>query len=305
MSQDENEKTKTFDQSPCDKQLQTSRTIESIDDFKILGIAGKGGQSHVYKAFDPALKRHVAIKVYAEVDPQSATRGDALKPNVKQKHLWLDEAQNLASFDNDGIAKVYSAHGSGWAKGPGFEEEFSYVVMEWIEGETFQVWIRRNRGNWIAIAKAFSLLAETLRSCHSAGIVHRDIKPDNILSVAINQSSVLTTHRFKLIDFGIAIASNSMVTDCSGTIAWMSPEHALSLNNLDGRSDLYSLGVMIYEALTERLPYQLDGLDYLKQIVAIRERIPAPPTQFNASIPRELERICLRLLETATKTVWI
>jgi len=296
MPQDQNESTEIFDQ-PQQTHLRrnTGTDIELIDNFKVLGVAGHGGQSQVYKAFDPTLQRTVAIKIYQEPESQSTVTSE--KSSSKQKNRWLEEAKRLASFDIDGIATVLSAHPSGWAKVGNSEYEVAYIVLEWIDGETFQHWLSSNRGSWVKIAKAFSILAETLSLCHAHGVIHRDIKPDNILSVATKINRDTSILRFKLIDFGLAVSTNSLVDDRSGTKSWMSPEHVQNLNNLDGRADLYSLGVMLYEALTEKQPCSFDGLNNFQFVEAILTRVPAPPTQWNASIPLELEGICLRLLQ--------
>src|SRR5438045_4076128 len=227
-----------------------TRLSEALGDaYTIEGEIGRGGMGVVYRARDEKLKRPVAIKV---LPPDLAFRTD-----IRQR--FLREAETAARLSHPHIVPIHSV---------GDVNELCYFVMGLVDGESLALRLKR-RGK-LSIEEARRVMkesADALSAAHAQGVIHRDVKPDNILLEG-------TRGRVMVTDFGIAKALSSeggTLTEAGvaiGTPAFMSPEQAAGDSEIDGRSDLYSLGVVAYQMLTGELPFQAPSVPALlmKQI---------------------------------------
>ncbi|MCG8650438.1 MAG: protein kinase, partial [Pirellulales bacterium] len=231
---------------------------------------GSGGFADVYLAHDPELDRAVAIKV---PHPDRVMTAAAIDN-------YLSEARMLANLDHALVLPIYDA---------GRFEDRCFVVMKYIQGETLGQRIRRAP---MTVREAVGLLhsvAETLQAVHDQGVIHRDIKPGNLLLDGEQNCYVS--------DFGLALSqdSNESRRGWLGTPGYMSPEQARGESHLvDGRSDIFSLGVVMYEMLTGKRPFSCRSQQ--EAIDEVIHQEPAPLRAHNPALPRELERICGRAL---------
>jgi serine/threonine protein kinase/formylglycine-generating enzyme required for sulfatase activity len=243
----------------------------TIGRYKVKEVLGQGGFGVVYLAYDDQLERHVAIKVPR---PQLVSRPE-------EAQAYLTEARIVAGLDHPHIVPVHDVGSS--ADCPCF------IVSKFIEGSTLE---RRLRGGRPSVAEAAELVAtvaQTLHHAHLQGLVHRDIKPGNILLDKGGRPYVA--------DFGTALREQEVGQGPRyvGTPAYMSPEQARGEGHrVDGRSDIFSLGIVLYELLTGRCAFEAPTTEELLGAIANAE--VRPPRQWDDSIPKELERICLRAL---------
>jgi len=242
-----------------------------VSHFEILDRLGSGGMGIVYKARDLKLGRTVALKFL----PAS------LAGDEKDRQRFLREAQAASSLNHPNICTIYEI-------GEDVEGQ-PFLCMEICEGETLTTRLRRGP---LPLAEALEIaiqIAAGLGQAHEAGIVHRDIKPANIMVNARNQ--------VKILDFGLALIVGekrlTRVGSAMGTVAYMSPEQVRGLE-IDHRSDLWSLGVVLYEMLTGRLPFP-GGSDPVI-LNAVVSQDPIPLAQAKPDLPRQLDRILARLL---------
>ena len=233
-------------------------------------MIGRGGFGVVYRGRDLRLGRAVAIKM---------TRPDRSSP-VDLNRLY-NEAIRAVQLEHPGIVRVYDARKT---------TQQCVIVTELLDGVTLDEWARSRKANWVAIANLVAQVADALGYAHSLGVIHRDVKPSNIL--------VIGGVRPVLLDLGLAIAdheSDRGQGDILGTPHYMSPEQARrDGHHPDGRIDIYSLGVVLYELMTGRLPHRAKELPHLLR--SIIENDPQPPRQILQAIPPELERICLKAI---------
>jgi serine/threonine protein kinase len=242
-----------------------------IGRFRVDKILGKGGFGIVYLAHDEQLQRLVAIKV--------PHRHLVARPEVAQ--LYLTEARTVAALDHPNIVPVYDV---------GSNEEYPvFIVSKYIEGTMLVKRIKDNRLSLTETVELVAIVAETLHYAHQRGVVHRDIKPSNIL---------LDTRGLPYVaDFGLALRERDLGTGphYAGTPAYMSPEQARGEGHrVDGRSDIFSLGIAFYDLLTGRRPFHADSLEELSEQITSQEARPL--RQWDDAIPKELERICLKAL---------
>ena len=236
--------------------------------YQIEAFIAEGGFGRVYKAIDAELQRHVAVKV---------ARGT----KASGKMNLLEEARRAAKLRHAGIVQVIDV---------GSEGDMTYIVSAFIDGPDLANLIEKDRPSPHEAARIVADVAEALHFAHREGFVHRDVKPENIL--------LDKDRRPLLTDFGLAASFEEVVRRKglrSGTLAYMSPEQVAGETQLIGpRSDIYALGVVLYELLTGRLPYQARTPGALREQVLFRQ--PISPRTMNPLVPEELEAACLRCL---------
>ena len=240
--------------------------------YEILELIGAGGMALVYKARCHRLNRMVAIKILKE----------ELARDQEFQRRFYTESQAIAMLSHPNIVAVYDVSRSG---------NIEYIVMELIEGITLKQYINR-KGilNWKEALHFTTQITKALCHAHSRGIIHRDIKPHNIM--------ILKDGSIKVADFGIARLlemDNTMTQEALGSVHYISPEQAKG-GQIDARSDIYSLGVVMYEMLTSRLPFVGDSA----VSVAIQHisAIPLMPREINPEIPIGLEDITMHAMES-------
>jgi serine/threonine protein kinase len=240
--------------------------------YRVLRELGQGGFGHVFLAHDPVMERDVAIKV-----PRSA-----LLATERAREEFIKEARSAAKLQHEGIVRVFD-----------FGQEVDgrcYIVYEYVEGSSLKARMTQGTVPGPEAAQIVARAAEALHYAHLQGLVHRDIKPANILLDGQG--------RPRITDFGLAVREKDLPNErdrFAGTLPYMSPEQVrCEADRLDGRSDVYSLGVVLYELLCGRPPFVAQTAEELKRQILYRE--VKPPRQIKDSIPRDVERICLRAL---------
>ena len=239
---------------------------------EIIEKIGNGGMATVYKAKDLVLKRYVAVKILRE---EYTTDNEFIK-------RFNTEAESAASLTHPNIVSVYDV---------GKEGNLYYIVMELIKGKTLkEIIVEDGRMGWKWSVKIAKQIAQALETAHRNNIIHRDIKPHNII--------ITEDGTAKVTDFGIAKAvSNSTITAFGttiGSVHYFSPEHARG-GYTDAKSDLYSLGVVLYEMVTGRVPFDADT----PVSVALKhmQEKPVPPIELNPAIPQSLNDLILKAME--------
>ncbi len=243
-----------------------------VGPYQILEQLGQGGMATVYKAYHPALDRYVALK--------------ALHPAFLEDPNFLErfrrEARVVARLDHPNIVPVYdfSEH-----------EGRPYLVMKFVEGETLKARLQRGALTLAEIGRIAEAVGAALAYAHEQGVLHRDVKPSNVL--------LGTDGRIYLTDFGLARIAQAGESTLSsdrllGTPQYISPEQALGKGDLDARTDIYAFGVMLYEMLLGRVPYNADT-----PYAIIHDHIYAPlprPRDLDPNLPLALERVLLKAL---------
>ncbi len=242
------------------------------DRYEILELIGSGGMANVYKARCHRLNRLVAIKIL---------KSD-LADNADFRRRFHDESQAVAQLSHANIVSVYDV-----STNPDRE----YIVMELIDGITLKQYMeRRGRMDWRESLHFITQIMRGLSHAHSRGIIHRDIKPQNIM--------VLRDGSVKVADFGIACLANqgqTLTQEALGSVHYISPEQARG-DRIDARSDIYSAGVVLYEMLTGRLPFAGDSA--VSVAIQHLSSVPLAPRDIDPSIPEPLELICMKAMNS-------
>lgn len=242
------------------------------DRYEILEPIGSGGMANVYKARCHRLNRLVAIKIL---------KSD-LADNADFRRRFHDESQAVAQLSHANIVSVYDV-----STNPDRE----YIVMELIDGITLKQYMeRRGRMDWRESLHFITQIMRGLSHAHSRGIIHRDIKPQNIM--------VLRDGSVKVADFGIACLANqgqTLTQEALGSVHYISPEQARG-DRIDARSDIYSAGVVLYEMLTGRLPFEGDSA--VSVAIQHLSSVPLAPRDIDPSIPEPLELICMKAMNS-------
>ena len=301
--------------SPPATPPQSSQDPTRLGEYRIIRKIGEGGMGIVYLGIQERPQRIVALKV--------------LKPDVATPELlrrFEHEAQVLGWLQHPGIARIYEANSYDPGDGPR-----PFISMEYIEGKTLTEYAL-DADNPLPVRgrlELFIRVCEAVAYAHQRGIIHRDLKPSNILVSDVTQrlgdettkgsepgrprprtDSDMGTRSAaaqpKILDFGVArlidadlqaVTLHTSAGEVVGTLAYMSPEQAAGENrDVDTRSDVYSLGVILYELLTERLPHALSGRSLLEAVRIIRDEAPTPPREVVPALGGELETIVCKAL---------
>ena len=258
-----------------DHDLATDPLIGTVvDGYQILGVLGRGGMGIVYKARDVNLDKEVALKM---IDP-------ALARDEAFVRKFRGEARALARIDSRHIVRVHAMRQT---------ETGLYIVMEYVDGGTLSDVIREGPLPWDEAQPLVEQMLTALEHAHGVGVIHRDIKPSNIM--------LTTTSMVKVTDFGLAKVRQNEVAatvtqGIAGTIRYMSPEQVKGSSDLDHRSDLFSMGMTIYQLLAGRLPFEDDSSDFDIMRAIVEEPFPEPTT-YHAAIPRPVAEVLMQALE--------
>lgn len=243
------------------------------DRYEILGKIGAGGMSDVYKAKDLTLGRFVAIKVLKS----------EFSEDLNFVTKFRTEAQSAAGLEHPNIVNIYDV---------GSEAGIHYIVMEYVEGITLKTYIEKK--GQLSFKEAVSIAIQVgrgIEAAHNKGIIHRDIKPQNII--------ISTEGKVKVTDFGIAraVSTNTINSDVMGSVHYSSPEQARN-GFVDGKSDIYSLGIVMYEMVTGRVPF--DGDTTVAVAIQHLQEEMVAPSAYAPNLPVSMEKIILKCTQKSS-----
>ena len=247
---------------------------QEIDGYRILDVLGRGGMGIVYKALDINLDKVVALKM---IDP-------ALARDETFVHRFRTEARALARIDSPHIVRVYAMRQT---------EVGLYIIMEYVDGGTVTDLLSNGPLPWLRARPIIQQMLTALEHAHGVHVIHRDIKPSNIM---LTSKGVV-----KVTDFGLAKVRQqgdmaTITQGIAGTLFYMSPEQVVGLADLDHRSDLYSMGMTIYQMLAGRLPLDRDLGDFAVMRAIVEDPMPLLST-FIPSLPEPVVEQVMKALE--------
>jgi len=267
-----------------------------LDHYEILSLLGKGGMGEVYLAEDTRLHRNIALKILPAV----------VASNQDRMRRFEQEAQAAAALNHPHIAHIYEIGESGGTH---------FIAIEHIDGDTLRAKIHREKVSLEKLLKYLTQVAEGLNKAHAAGVVHRDLKPDNIMITRDDYAKILDFGLAKLIEPQTPVGSasgasgeaedtitmhESMTGTVMGTSGYMSPEQAQGrVREIDQRSDIFSFGCILFEAVTKHKPFADESL--IESLHKVIYEAAPPIKEFNPAAPSDLERIVRRCLEKDRK----
>ena len=251
--------------------------LTKLGRYEVLSELGKGAMGIVYLAKDPVIGRMVAIKTI-----RASSMGDDDSESREFRERFIREAQTAGILSHPNIVTIHDI-------GEDPDTQISFIAMEYIEGKTLKgLLIEKAPFTWDQVADIIAQVAEAMDYAHRKGIIHRDIKPANVI--------VTADGKVKITDFGIAkIASSNLTTTGQflGTPNYMSPEQ-VSGSPVDGRSDIFSLGVVLYELLTKRKPFSGENLTAISYKIVHEDF--TPPAELSSDVPQEFDPIVARAM---------
>ena len=276
--------TTTFDSDSDSDSIQTDATEPPTESklaygrYRVERVLGKGGFGAVYLAEDTQLDRRVAIKV-------PVISANSAEEAAKIRGQFLVEARNLAGLTHPGIVTVLDVTAEG---------DQCYIVSEFLDGPDLRKWLADNSVTWQQSAEIVATIADALAYAHSQSTVHRDLKPGNIILTQRAEGL-----RPVVVDFGLAISESPGAQSVRGSIAgtpnYMSPEQAQGAGHrIDGRTDIFALGVILYRMLCAELPFTGESVSEVLRRVVTTD--PIPPRRHDRTIPKEIEAVCLKAM---------
>ena len=252
---------------------------QTLSHYRVLEVVGQGASGIIYKAEDLALGRLVALKCLPSDLPGTGSAA----------WRFQHEARTASAINHPNICTIYEIAD---------HDGLQFIVMEWLEGRTLADLIDRRPLKLEHLLDYAIEIADGLTAAHAQGVVHRDLKPANIF--------ITTQRQAKILDFGISLVLPSPLSTtteikpplAAGTAPYMSPEQVLG-DDLDPRSDLFSLGIVLYEMATGRRPFVAGTIPEIKQLIV--DHTPASPRTINPDIPSDLDRIIMKALEKNRK----
>lgn len=267
---------------------EASKGPTTIGDYEIIRCIGEGGMGVVYEARQANPRRKVALKVLRSLLPSSETLS-----------RFRHEAHILAQLRHPGIAHIYEAAVAQVCRAGGVQAEQPFFAMELVEGLPLRKYVENQKLDIRQRLELMTLVCDAVQHAHEKGVIHRDLKSENILIEA--------SGRPRILDFGVArlVGSDDEPRTLAtrgggivGTLAYMSPEQVGGdSTQVDTRSDVYSLGVILYDLLTGRLPHNLSGLALVDAAKCIRDVEPPPPSTYNARLRGEVDWIVIKCIE--------